>query len=619
MAFQQLLPDLYQWTDCCNVYVFKHGGSALLVDLGDGSVLDHLGELGVSVVEWVLFTHHHREQCLGYPKLKAWKAKIAAPDAERALFEKPASFRKMAPALGDQFTVYGSSYARPPLQPIPLDRTFKTMDEFEWNGIRFWCVDTRGNSPGSMSYLFQRDGRFAALTGDLMLDGAKLHNWFDSEWDYGFGAAIHALHAGASLIERFAPSLLLPSHGKIVKEPAGQLRDYQNKLRELCRLYLRGYEVNTFGGAAQDNVSRPTAVPHVWQVTPHIFKFKGPNYWPNFYLILSQAGRGLCVDCGLFDKAFLDDRIAQMQQFLGLKQIDAVIITHMHGDHFLEAPHLREKWGAQVWTLDRVADKCQFPERYDYVAAGPYYGTGLKTIAFDRVFRAGEKLRWQEYDLTVDWMPGQTEFGLCVQGVIDGQRVAFTGDNIFGDPDDPAQNGHEAVVAHNSAVLEEGYIYAAEYLKRLKPDLLLGGHSWVMGRPKKMIERYGECARKLRDAFKGLSAEDDYRYMFDPFWVRAEPYRLTCKPGGAAECVVHVRNFRDREQKHRIVVRTPEGVAAQPEVLEGTVAARSIGSFPLKLSVDASAPRGVRIATFDVELDGRRYGEWFDVIVNVEA
>src|SRR5215831_7734650 len=61
-------PDLYVWTDTCNVYVLKDGDAALLVDLGDGSVLDHLGELGVKQVDWVLFTHHHREQCQGFPK-----------------------------------------------------------------------------------------------------------------------------------------------------------------------------------------------------------------------------------------------------------------------------------------------------------------------------------------------------------------------------------------------------------------------------------------------------------------------------------------------------------------------------------------------------------------------
>src|SRR5712671_135372 len=90
-------PDLFEWTDTCNVYVLRDENVAVLIDLGDGSVLSHLAEIGVERVEWVLFTHHHREQCQGWPRLQGSGAKVAGPEAERALFEHPASFRKMKP------------------------------------------------------------------------------------------------------------------------------------------------------------------------------------------------------------------------------------------------------------------------------------------------------------------------------------------------------------------------------------------------------------------------------------------------------------------------------------------------------------------------------------------
>ena len=47
-------PDLYCWADTCNVYVLKDGESAILIDLGDGTVLSRLGEIGVTKVDWVL-------------------------------------------------------------------------------------------------------------------------------------------------------------------------------------------------------------------------------------------------------------------------------------------------------------------------------------------------------------------------------------------------------------------------------------------------------------------------------------------------------------------------------------------------------------------------------------
>jgi glyoxylase-like metal-dependent hydrolase (beta-lactamase superfamily II) len=615
---EKFFSNLFVWTDTCNVYVIRDGDAALLIDLGDAGVLDHLSQVGVRQVEWVMFTHHHREQCQGYPRLKGRAVKIAGPQAERALFERPSSFRKMKPTLGDAFTVYGSGYARPPIQPIHLDRGFSKMDTFNWHGYEFRCIHTPGNSPGGMSYLVRHEGHWVVFCGDVMLDGARMHNWFDTEWDYGFAAGIYALHNSAALIEDFDPVLLLASHGPAVREPKPQLQEYQKKLRLLERMLVRGYPVNTFAAADQDRVSTPTAVPDIWQVTPHMFKFKGPDLWPNFTLILADSGHGLVVDCGLLDSAVLDKSIEMMQERLGLKKIDAAIITHMHGDHFLQAPHLREKWGAQIWTLDRIADKCEHPERYNYAAAIQTYGEDFDSVRIDRVFKSGETFEWEEYEFAVDWMPGQTEFALCLHGQIDGRKVAFTGDTIFGNPADPAQTGHEALVAYNSAILEEGYLYVADYLRSLNPDLIIGGHSFVLDRPTAMIQRFYGWATDMRSTFQTLSTDEDYRYWFDPFWVRAEPYRMTLKRGRSDQVLLHVRNFRRDVQEHHIEIRTPPGLVAEPAFLQGKISGESQEEFPVRLKADGNASAGVSIIAIDVTLDGRSYGQWFDFIVEVE-
>jgi glyoxylase-like metal-dependent hydrolase (beta-lactamase superfamily II) len=611
------LPNVFMFHDTCNVYVIRDGDAALLIDLGDGSVLDHLAEIGVNKVEWVLFTHHHREQCQGYPKLKPWNAKVGAPEAERALFERPVDFRKVNVRLGDAYTIHGASYVRPSMNPIKVDRGFKPMDLFSWRDYEFWCVDTRGNSPGAMSYMLQKEGRWYGFTGDVMLEGAQMHTWFDTEWDYGFAAGIWAMANSAAQVAGYRPELLLPSHGPVVRSPVKQLEKYEEKLFRLEKLLVRGYPVNSFASAVQDKVSRPTAVPHVWQISPHLFKFRGPNFFPNFYLIMSESGHGLAVDCGLLTTNFLESALQGMQQKLGLKQIDAVIPTHMHGDHFLQAPYLNEQWGAQLWAIERMVPVCERPEEFDYSAPIQAYNIGVDRVQYDLVYKEGEKFKWQEYEFTMDWMPGQTEFALCVQGKIDGRLVAFTGDNIFGDPDDPEETGHEAMVAHNSAILEEGYIYGAEYLKKLKPDLLAGGHSYVMDKPAKFVERYRKWAYQMRDAFRELSSDKDYEYWFDPFWVRAEPYRVRIAPGEETEIQLHVRNFRSRTQKHEIAIHLPEGFSAEPAILTGSVPAESRAIFRYKLKAAENAPKGAAIVAFDITLDGKRHGEMFDSVVNV--
>jgi glyoxylase-like metal-dependent hydrolase (beta-lactamase superfamily II) len=618
-------PDLFVWTDTCNVYVLRDGDAALLIDLGDSSVLDHLGEIGIKRVEWVLFTGHHRELCQGAPRLRGWDVKVAAPAAERALFEQPTDFRKLNVSLGDAFTIHGSSYVRPPILPIPVDRAFSTNDTFTWHGKEIRCLDTRGNSPGGLTYLLEQDGRTLAFSGDVMLDGAKMHTWFDTEWDYGFAAGIQALRKSVARLADCKPTLLLPAHGPVVRQPEAQLHKYGEKLATLEKLYVRGYGVEGASVAYQDKVSTPTVVSNAWQVSPHLFKFKRPNFWPNFTLILADNGHALVSDCGLLDEQFLDTALDGMREHFGLKAIDAVIISHMHGDHFLEAPHLREKWGAPIWALDNMVDEMEHPEWFAYSASIQAYGkknadgSPRNGVKVDRAFKSGESFDWEGHHFTVDWMPGQTEFALCLHGTIDGRNVAFTGDNIFGDPDDVTQTGHEAMVAHNSAILEEGYIYGAEYLKRLNPDLLMGGHSFVMDHPAEFIERYRQWSYQMRDAFRALSPDEDYRYWFDPFWVRAEPYRVRLRPGESATVNLHVRNFRSERQSHRIEIHTPPGFVAEPPVLTGELAGESREAFPFRLTASADANPGVHLVAIDVTLDGHRYGEWFDLIVNVET
>jgi len=615
MKFTQVTKDIYLFPDICNVYVIKSGELGLLIDLGTGDVLDHLKEIGINKIEWVLFTHHHREQTQGYPRLKNTGAKVAVPEVEKALFETPLNFRKMAPALSDAFTVHGASYVRPGITPIKADKTFAKMDDFTWQGIELWCVETAGNSPGSLSYITKKEGEWIAFTGDVMLQGSKLHTWFDSEWDYGFSKGIYALYNSLGQLEGYPLKKMLPSHGPIIENPLPQLQALRNTLREFNKLYLRGWEVSTFAGADQDRVSQPTTVPHVWQVTKHLFKFRGPEFWPNFHMILADNGHALIVDCGLFKKEFLDKSIALMKERLGLKQIDVVLVTHMHGDHCLEAPHLRDMHGAKIWTMNRVVAPVSRPLHFDYCAQVNTYGKGIDSIAFDKVFQEGDTFTWEGFKLTVDWMPGQTEFALCLHGIIDGKKVAFTGDNIFGSSSDPSQNGHEAVVARNSCILEEGYIYAAKYLKKLQPDLLLGGHSWAMAEPTKLIDRYLADAIKLKEYFEKLSFEKDYRWMYDPYWVRMEPYRVVLGKNNAAEARLMMRNFDAEPIAMKVEIVLPEGFKAEPAIISTMVAGESTTSIPIQISCTKETVKGLHLAALDITRKGKRAGQLFDFIL----
>lgn len=622
--FTEVAKDLFLWTDTCNVYVFRDGDAALLFDLGDGSVLDRLADIGVKSIDTVLFTHHHREQCQGAEKLAAWRAKgtkVAAPAAERPLFETPLNYRKIRPALSDAFTVHGASYVRPPLAPIAIDQVFARMDDFTWRGKEFWCVHLGGHSPGMMAYLHKSPTGWLAFSGDLMRAGSKMQTWYDTEFDYGFAKGLYELANNAAQVAGYEPALLLPSHGTPIKNAGDELRAYIGKLRTLGELYVRGYEIQRFANCDQDNVSTPAGVPHLWQVTPHLYKFRGPDYWVNFAMLIADSGRAILIDCGLFDRAFLDKALERAKERLGLKGIDAIYVTHMHGDHALDADYIRQKYGAKLWAMEGIADKFERAWDYDLCAALPAYTQrtvpppGL--LKFDRVLRDGETIQWEGFTLTNDWMPGQTKYHACLHGKIDGKTVAFTGDNIFASTTDPKQGGNEAVVARNGGALEEGYLYAADYLHGLGPDILVGGHCWAMKDPAALIGRFRERMLALREAFRALSAEDDYRYMFDPYWVQPLPYRSIVQPGSETEFILSVRNYLDREQTYRVDIATPPGLTAEPAFVEGKQPLAGFAQHRIKVKAAADAKPGLRLIALDITRNTVRHGQLFDALIHI--
>ncbi len=614
--FQQPVPGVQLWQDTCNVYVLKHEDAALVINLGDGSVLEHLAEIGVKRVEWVLLTDHHRELCQGAPKLDRAVTKVATSEIEKEILENPLSFRKWHPRLGDKYSVHGASYVRPPAAALKIDRVLADGEVFTWNGFDITCVSTPGHSPGGMSFVIKRDGRTLAFTGGVMHDGAKMTNWFDTEWDYGFAKGLDALTASVQKFTALGIETAFSSQGPVIRDAAKQLEAYHQKLVDFRPDYVRGYPPESFGKRAAHPAMKPTKANYIVQVTPHLYMFGPEMAGKNFAILIADSGHALLLDCGLFPKLVLERIISDMKEYLGLKQIDACWISHSHGDHFTLFPALQEH-GVKFWTMDTIADKCENPRFYDYPAMIGTYNAGFEKAKIDRILKAGDVIEWEGYKLHIDWMPGQTEFGNALWLELDGKKVVFTGDNLFGDPSDPAQNGHECVNARNSAIIEEGYLVAAKYLQQLKPDIIMGAHGVLMTEPAAFVERYHDWALRAIRKYKDLLPDANYEYLFDPYWVSAYPYRVDLAK--EAEVSITVRNFRDMPQEHRVRLQLPPGVQAEPSMLEGSVGPKSRQSFKIKLSADpAILPAGVQMVPMDITLDGKHYGQLFDFIIQAK-
>lgn len=611
-ALEEVSPGVFVSRGTCNTYVLREGDAALVIDLGDGGVLKQLEGIGVQKVEQVLFTGHHRELLQGIHQFDRTLTQVAAPKEEQELFETPTTFRKWHPRLGDKFSVHGSSYVRPSALPVKVDRWLADGDVIEWRGKSIRCVSTPGHSPGGMSFIWDDK----VFLGGVMHDGAKMTNWFDTEWDYGFAKGLDALTASVDKLMALKPAVAFSSQGPVILNATEQLTNYKQKLTDFRPDYIRGYPVDNLSKRGPHPATQPTKARYIVQVTPHLYMFGPEMAGKNFAILIADSGHALLLDCGLFPKLVLERIISDMKEHLGLKQIDACWISHSHGDHFTLFPALQDH-GVKFWTMDSIADKCENPRFYDYPAMIGAYNAGFEKAKIDRVLKAGDVIEWEGYQLHIDWMPGQTEFGNALWLMLDGRKVVFTGDNLFGDPSDPAQNGHECVNARNSAIIEEGYLVAAKYLQKLQPDIIMGAHGVLMTEPKAFIERYHDWALRIISKYKELLPDEDYEYLFDPYWVSAYPYRVDLTTQDSQIVQVTVRNFRTREQKHRIVLETPPGIIAEPNVLEGSVAAKSRQTFPVKVTVKDRGiqPAGVQIVPFDITLDQKRHGQLFDFVL----
>jgi glyoxylase-like metal-dependent hydrolase (beta-lactamase superfamily II) len=616
--FPQDFPQLYLWRDVCNVWVIREQESALLICFGDGSIMPSLESLGIRRIERILLPDHHREQYQGLYRLPQLPAPVTVPQSELSLFSEPGKYRRWRPTLGDEYSVYGASYVRPTPQPIVVEGAADGA-VLEWQGHELRCLATPGHSPGGLTFLISSGGLKFAFSGGFMYDGAKLSRWYDSEWDYGFGKGIDTLLSSAARLQTARPDVLLPAYGPVIRDAGRQLSEFQQRLVKFRASYVRGYPVFDSTPEERDSISTPTAVPLISRVTPHLYKLSHQTQGRNFAIIVSDNGHGLVLDCGLLPAAQLEEIIAGMRAHLGLKQIDAFWISHMHGDHFLLGPMLKEQYGAEAWTLDSIVDRCENPRAYDYAAMVSAYSDGFDGMKIDRAIRPGERIEWEGLTLQVDWMPGQTEFGCCLWLELDGQRIAFTGDNLFGNPQSPEQDGHEAVVARNSCILQEGYLYGAEYLRKLKPDILMGSHSYVMHNPAAFIDRYYNWAKTMMGLYREMLPEGSSEYGYDPYWVSAYPYRVNLWQQEQAEVLVTIRNFRDRPQRHSIRLHLPAGISAEPSLLEGELPARGRVQVPVKLRVNRSlADQAQSTVLFDITLDGQRYGDLFDFMLRTQ-
>ncbi len=606
---RKISDSLYLFEDTCNVWVIRNGSRAVLIDFGSGKILDHLGEMGVSKVDWVLHTHHHRDQCQGDRKAIERAIPIAVPAHEAHLFSDAENFWRNR-------RVFHLYYVRNDFntitENITVRQVLKDYSTFRWGNVDFFVLPTPGHTLGSITLLADIDGKKTAFSGDLMHSPGKIQNLYDTQVNYGGSEGIDlGIYSLARLREQ-RPELMCPSHGDPLRDPDAGIDRTIKVLGDYFRFQTGNDPIETF---------RPFAV------SPHLICHHLTT--SSFYAILSNSGKALFIDYGAasgthfgnFERAtaatdrirFVEHSIDHLKRHYGLKSVDVAMPSHMHDDHMNGFPHLKRHHGTKVWCYDNMVDVFENPRGYNL---GCILGEPFKV---DHAFRHGEKFKWEEFEFEITHSPGHTEYQMALFSTIDGNRVAFTGDAFFPNPRNDGTLRHNIIFRNH--VENDSHLKSIRNLVEHEPTLIAPGHGRPYPVDRAIMEATEQKFRKQQQFFFDLLPEGEVDFGLDPSWVSLYPYQILLAPGERQPLEVRVQNYKPSPMKIEVALVAPREWTISPDVLKIDVPARSKSKGTMQIAVPKSwqAP-GVRFAiAADVMRDGKYLGQVTEAVIEMRG
>ena len=619
----QISDNLYCLADTCQVYLVKNGPYGLLIDAGSGLAADSLQDLGVEQIEWVLQTHHHRDQCAGTNGLRTLGARVAVPEYERHLFDQAELFwqtRRVFDNYNDRNTFFTIG------QNIPVDAVLEDYETFSWRGLDFYVLPAKGHTLGSSCLIVEIDGRLCAFTGDLMNAGGKLYQLHAMEYSYGAMEGVLFTLQSIQALRRKGVDICYPSHGEPITDVAADIDRLEKRLMDCVRLG-RCMRVGGRDSIPEtDFLPEPKVVP----LTRHLL-WGGPWTCSFFYVLLSDSGKAMFIDYGhafmphmhigpdhdgLESMRFIEHHLDELRDDYGVTQFDLVVPTHIHDDHTCGIPYLQRHHGTQCWALEEVGQVLADPAAW---ASTPC--TFPKPIRIDRWLQDGETFRWEEYEFEIFFAPGQTEFHSVFAATIDGRRVAFTGDNYFEDAVDVG--GKTQIRPYQTTVLRNSFQLAMhrrciEVMRRVQPELICPGHRDVFACDKRALDDYCDFIERKERVFRELVPEPADHFI-DLFWARLLPYISVVAPGQCCDFRLLLRNNLDRAATYAACLQAPPGWESAGEQCSITLDAGGRGELALTARAPHTADNMRRLMTAEITVDAESQGPVCEALVTVQS
>lgn len=202
----------------CHVYAVDCGGSLLLVDAGCGRSPERIvavmesDALDPGAVGRIVLTHAHADHVGGAATLaRELQAEVWAPASSADWIEAGAE-HAMGLVGARAAGIYPADYS---LVPCPVDRRL-APGHVRVDDLEFVLLAVPGHAPDHLALVVDVDGRRVAFCGDLVFARGRV------VLDGLPGADDAACARSIGLLAELAPDVLLPGHGEVVMERAGE-------------------------------------------------------------------------------------------------------------------------------------------------------------------------------------------------------------------------------------------------------------------------------------------------------------------------------------------------------------------------------------------------------------
>ena len=526
--FSQLSHHLYVHHGHVNTGILRAGDRGLLIDPSGANLHTTLAELGITSIEQILFTHHHRDNTAGY-----WipiNARVGVPAKEAAWFAEVETFWN-----DPQYRWHLYNYRPHNLMladAIRVDDTYTEGAEIKWGPASLKVLETPGHTDESVTYLIDVDGERFAFSGDLIYDEGMLWELYSLQKgqqtsDYhGFLGARDELIESLEKVRQTSPTAFIPTHGVVMKEPDRAIDALFHQLEHCYDKYvaisaLRHYFpklFTEFEGRAGHMPIREGKPP------PEFLRHFGTTW-----LIISENGEAFVMDCG---SPHVIKQIQQLQANNEISEVTQFWVTHYHDDHVDAIPEFQTTFPCETITDTVVAQVITNPTGFRLPCISP------AITRVDRITRDGDSWDWNEFTMTAYHFPGQTYYhgGLLVEGR--GVRMFFAGDSFTMAGIDDYCSGNRNLLGEDA-----GYEKCLRLIQKLKPTHIFNCHvdpafDFTDAEIQYMLNTLAEREK----CYTALFPWDHANYGMDEHWVRCYPYEQEVELGETAQLRVEITN-----------------------------------------------------------------------------